>query len=203
MSDVIWAVPAYDAAVVEKLAEVLATPGATIAVPGGSTPAPILRALAKRSIDWPQVTITLSDDREVPHDHVASNFGALVRALVGTGATLIPLEAGAVPPRLDLCWVGMGADGHVASIFPNVDLPVDNPPAVVKTLPDPLPPEAPFPRVTLNYAALANGGELILVVRGEEKRAILQRAIAGDSDLPIARLLAAAKGPVTIYWSPQ
>ena len=149
------------------------------------------------------MTITLSDDREVPHDHVASNFGALVRALVGTGATLIPLEAGAVPPRLDLCWVGMGADGHVASIFPNVDLPVDNPPAVVKTLPDPLPPEAPFPRVTLNYAALANGGELILVVRGEEKRAILQRAIAGDSDLPIARLLAAAKGPVTIYWSPQ
>ncbi|TMJ11429.1 MAG: 6-phosphogluconolactonase [Alphaproteobacteria bacterium] len=203
MSEVIWAVPADDAAVVEKLAEVLATPGATIAVPGGSTPAPILRALAKRSIDWPQVTITLSDDREVPHDHVASNFGALVRALVGTGATLIPLEAGAVPPRLDLCWVGMGADGHVASIFPNVDLPVDNPPAVVKTLPDPLPPEAPFPRVTLNYAALANGGELILVVRGEEKRAILQRAIAGDSDLPIARLLAAAKGPVTIYWSPQ
>ena len=51
MSEVIWAVPADDAAVVEKLAEVLATPGATIAVPGGSTPAPILRALAKRSID--------------------------------------------------------------------------------------------------------------------------------------------------------
>jgi 6-phosphogluconolactonase len=138
----------------------------------------------------------------VPEDHPASNFGALKRALEETGARLVPLEPGAEPPHFELVWIGMGTDGHVASIFPNLYLAPDDPPAVVRTLPDPLPPEAPFARISLNYAALANADEIILVVRGMEKRKVIEDAVAGASDLPIARLLAAAKTPVTIFWSP-
>ena len=80
---------------------------------------------------------------------------------------------------------------------PRIDLPA----AVVRTVPDPLPPEAPFARLTMTYAALTDTDEIALVVRGEAKRAVLQGAIAGQSDLPIARLLAAATSPVTIFWT--
>jgi 6-phosphogluconolactonase len=202
MNEPVWASPADDRAVASRIEAAIGSGGAAIAVPGGRTPIPILEALAARTIPWERVTFTPTDDRDVPHDHPASNFGALRRALGETGARLLPLEAGAEPPRFELVWVGMGTDGHVASIFPNLYLATDDSPAVVRTLPDPLPPEAPFARVTLNYAALVNAGEILLVVRGMEKRKIIEDAVAGANDLPIARLLAAAKAPVTIFWSP-
>jgi 6-phosphogluconolactonase len=73
--------------------------------------------------------------------------------------------------------------------------------AAVRTMPDPLPPEAPFERVTLPMAALLNTDELILVIRGPEKRALLDAAIRQEHDLPIALLLARLSSPLTIYWS--
>src|SRR4051812_46148587 len=188
-----WADAADDVAVADFIASaILAKGGARIAVPGGSTPGPILKALAARPLDWARVTITVSDDREVPHDHPASNFGALRAALGGTGANLEPLVEGADSGRFDLVWAGMGNDGHVASIFPNMDVAADSAPAVIRDTPDPLPPEAPFPRLSLNYAALTDTDRLILVLRGEAKKALIEDAIAGRNDLPVARLLSRA-----------
>jgi 6-phosphogluconolactonase len=65
--------------------------------------------------------------------------------------------------------------------------------------PDPLPPEAPFDRITLTIPALLDSDELLFVIRGAEKRAMFEAAARGENDLPVARLLAAAGQPVTCF----
>lgn len=171
-----------------------------IAVPGGSTPKPILAGLATRAIDWATVAVHLTDDRDVPADHPASNFGLLTSALADTGTTLIPMEEGRAPPAFELVWIGMGADGHIASLFPNTDPRPDAPLEAQRVTPDPLPPEAPFDRITHTLPALARTRAAMLVGGGAEKRAVLEAAIAGKNDLPIARFIRALGAPLTIFW---
>jgi 6-phosphogluconolactonase len=73
---------------------------------------------------------------------------------------------------------------------------------VIATVPEPLPPEAPYPRLSLNLEALVATDALILGVTGPAKRAVLEAATRGEAEfLPIAQLLRAATCPVTIYWS--
>ena len=197
-----WADRADDAAVAAYLASVLEGGGPkSIAVPGGRTPGPIFAELARHPLAWDQLSITLTDDRLVPADHPASNFRLLTETLGTTGARLSPLVEGAAVEPFDLVWLGMGADGHIASIFPGCEPADDLPPSVVRARPDPLPPEAPFERLTLTLAALTATRRIMLVVRGAEKRAVLEAAIAGRSSLPIARLLRAARCPVDLFWS--
>jgi 6-phosphogluconolactonase len=119
MSEIHWAEHNDPGAVADHLAGVIARPGVSrLAVPGGSTPIPILRCLGRRDLWRAQAEITLTDDRLVPHDHPASNFGLLQRSLDGASLQVEPLEPGTRPGRFDLVWIGMGNDGHVASIFP-------------------------------------------------------------------------------------
>lgn len=202
MTELVWR-PFDDEAVAERVAAALAGPGRRrIAVPGGRTPAPVLTKLAEHwSPAW-DAEISLTDDRIVPADHPASNFGLLKRGLGETGAKLAPLVEGPVLDRFDLVWLGMGEDGHVASIFPGSDVADDAPPGVARTTPNPLPPEAPFSRLTLTLAALTATDDLILVVQGEAKRSLIEAAARGEGGLPIRRLLAMASCPVTIFWRP-
>src|SRR3546814_443308 len=102
-------------------------------------------------------------------------------------------------PHFALAWLGMGGDGHVASLFPNTDPRADDPLAIRRVTPDPLPPEAPFKRITLTIPALLKSDELLFVIRGDDKRAIFEAAMRGESDLPIARLLAASRQEVTCF----
>jgi 6-phosphogluconolactonase len=202
MNSVTWAEHADDGAVADHLAGIITRPGVTrLAVPGGSTPIPILRCLGQRDLGRAQAELTLTDDRLVPHDHPASNLGLLQRNLHDSPLHLLPLEPGDRPGRFDLVWIGMGADGHIASIFPNQAESLIGGADAQRTLPDPLPPEAPFERVTLPLQALLNADELILVIRGPEKRALLEAALRRDHNLPIAMLLERLSVPLTIYWS--
>lgn len=197
--------PAFEVeGIADHVAEVIARPGErTIAVPGGSTPFPIFDALAKRDLDWSQTTIFLTDDRVVDPDHEASNFGRLRTSLGSSGARIMPLEEGIEAPAFDLVWLGMGADGHVASLFPNTDPTTSVSAGVVRLTPDPLPPEAPFDRLSWTLLALLNTNATMLVIRGKDKLAVLFDALLGKNDLPIARLLAASTAPVTIFGSDQ
>ena len=102
-------------------------------------------------------------------------------------------------PHYALAWLGMGADGHIASLFPNTDPRVGDPQKIRMLTPDPLPPEAPFDRITLTIPALLDSGELLFVIRGAEKRALFEAAARGENDLPVARLLGAARQPVTCF----
>ena len=175
-----------------------------ITIPGGSTPFPILAALHAATVlgtalDWSRITVWPGDDRIVPEDHPASNVGRIRAALEPLGATVVPLAEQARPPHFALTWLGMGADGHIASLFPNTDPQIDDRQAVRRITPDPLPPEAPFDRLSLTIPALLNSDAILFVIRGAAKAALFAAATRGDNDLPIARLLGAAKQPVTCF----
>lgn len=163
-----------------------------IAVPGGSTPFPIFEQLVTHDLDFEQFEVWPGDDRVVPEEHTASNTGKIRALFEPTGARVVALEPEAVPPAFALVWLGMGADGHIASLFPNTDPQPDDLQVIRRLTPEPLPPEAPFDRITLTIPSLVRTDELLFVIRGEEKRAVFDAALAGEHDLPIARLLKAA-----------
>lgn len=171
----------------------------TITVPGGSTPFPIMELLLHHDLDWTRLVVWPGDDRVVPEDHSASNTGKLRDLFEPAGAEVVTLSEMEAVPHFAIAWLGMGADGHIASLFPNTDPQVDAREAVVRLTPDPLPPEAPFDRISLTMPSLLASDALVFVIRGEEKRAVLDQALAGKHDLPVARLLAAAKQPVTCF----
>ena len=104
--------------------------------------------------------------------------------------------------------LGMGADGHTASIFPGPDLDdaLNAPKArrMVGVMPEPLPKEAPVPRVTLTRAAILSARTLLITISGDDKRAVLEQAIADgqSSRVPIGRVLAEAEQPIDIHWCP-
>jgi 6-phosphogluconolactonase len=196
---------ADDAAIAEwlqgRLAAALARTDKPVAitVPGGSTPFPILERLAAMPLDWRRVTIWPGDDRRVPEEHPASNTGRIRALLEPAGAEVVALTVMEEVPHFALAWLGMGGDGHIASLFPNTDPRVDEPERVRMLTPDPLPPEAPFERITLTIPALLDSDELLFVIRGADKRAVFEAAARGENDLPVARLLGAARQPVTCF----
>ena len=196
---------ADDARVAEWLggkleAALAATEGpVAITMPGGSTPFPILALLADRPLDWSRLLVWPGDDRVVPEDHAASNTGRIRTALEPLGAEVVTLTEMEQVPHFALAWLGMGADGHIASLFPSDDPRADDPQRIRLTTPDPLPPEAPFDRITLTMPALLDSDALMFVSRGGDKRALLEAAAMGENDLPVARLLAAARQPVTCF----
>lgn len=176
-----------------------------ITIPGGSTPFPILDALV--SLDpgppWSAMRIWPNDDRIVSEDHDASNIGRIRSVLGKTGADILALTETSEPPAFAITWLGMGADGHIASLFPNTDPQIDDPQAVRRLTPDPLPPGAPFDRITLTLPALLDSDAIVFTLGGSgEKRAVFEAALAGGNDLPVARLLreAGRRGiPVTCF----
>ena len=170
-----------------------------ISVPGGSTPFPIMKRLVQADIEWNRVTVWPGDDRIVPEDHEASNTGRIRAVFEPVGAHVAALTVMEQVPHFALVWLGMGEDGHVASLFPNTDPKVDEAAPIRRLTPDPLPPEAPFDRVTLTMPSLLDSDALMFVIRGEAKRAVFDAAAKGESDLPVARLLGAARQQVTCF----
>jgi 6-phosphogluconolactonase len=195
-----------------------------IAVPGGSTGPKIFPKLAAQQLQWKRVTIIPTDDRLAAMDSDLSNVREIARTFLPVGARVVPIATEIEDYRLagnsadarlqdlpwppDLVWLGMGEDGHTASIFPGPDLQdaLDAPKArrAVGVMPDPLPPEAPVPRVTLTRAAILSARTILITVTGAKKRELLESAIADgqSSKLPIGRVLAEAEQPIDIHWCP-
>lgn len=194
---------------------------AFLALAGGRTPLPIYKALAA-SANARGITAVPTDDRCVPHDHPACNLRALREAFAGSGIETLPLTASDGTPEptalaaylqdFDAVLLGMGADGHFASLFPGAanlrdGLAMDAVDAIA-TLPVPLPPEAPFARVSLSLPRLLRAREIHLVVTGDDKRRVLRAAQQDDGvpasrqRAPITALLHARERRVQIHWSP-
>ena len=159
-----------------------------------------MQELVTRDLDWSRLVVWPGDDRIVPEDHAASNTGKIRALFEPVGAQVAALAEDAQPPRFALAWLGMGGDGHIASLFPNTDPKVDDPQAVRRLTPDPLPPEAPFDRITLTIPALLRADAILFTLGGSaDKRAVFEAAMAGEHNLPVARLLGAASQPVTCF----
>ena len=195
-----------------------------IAVPGGRTGPLIFAKLAAQKLPWKKVTIIPTDDRLVPMDDERSNVRAIAKAFLPLGARVIPIAAEIADYRLagnsadarlqdlswppDLVWLGMGNDGHTASIFPGPDLQdaLDAPKArrAIGVMPDPLPPEAPVARVTMTRGAILSARALMLALTGDAKRTIVEQAIedGAGSTVPIGQVLAEAEQPIDIHWAP-
>ncbi|WP_152435461.1 6-phosphogluconolactonase [Erythrobacter sp. THAF29] len=186
----------------ERIDTALAAGSGTVAltIPGGSTPFPILSELVRQSREWSRLEFWPNDDRIVPEDHEASNTGKMRSLLEPVGAKVRALGEDSTPPHFALTWLGMGPDGHIASLFPNTDPQVSDPQAVRRLTPDPLPPHAPFDRITLTIPALLDTQAVLFTLGGsDEKRAVFEEAARGENDLPVARLLGAANQPVTCF----
>lgn len=197
---------------------------AVIALAGGKTPLPIYEKLAQAKIDWKRVTIVPGDDRMVPLGDPLSNVTAIGKIFIPKGARVIPLISATVADYkaagraadailqdlhwpLDLCLLGVGGDGHAASIFPGPDYDeaLNGPKErrALGVMPDPLPPEAPVARVTLSRAAIVSARALMIAITGQAKREVLEAAIeqGTSSPYPVGRILAEVELPIDIHWS--
>jgi 6-phosphogluconolactonase len=169
----------------------------TFALSGGNTARRCYETLATRSgIDWPSVEILFSDERMVPVDHPDSNEGVAraelldhvpvkaIHSMANSDAETYDALVRSLG-SIDLVHLGMGADGHTASLFPGTPA-LDITDRYVVTNSDEL---HPHPRLTFTYPGIALGRHVVFTVEGEEKRDAWNRVLAGE-DLPAGRVWA-------------
>jgi 6-phosphogluconolactonase len=199
-------------------------PRASLAVPGGRTPVPLFHTLREAELDWARVDVTLTDERWVALDHAASNAALVRRELLQAraasaqfhplfdgGATaegsaaLVWQSLACMPRPFDAVVLGMGDDGHFASLFPHspglsAALDPVMPPACVAMQA----PAEPTARISLNLAALLQTRRLLLFINGMQKRDLLLAAArrADDAPLPVAALLSQRVPMPEVYWAP-
>lgn len=190
-------------------------PQATLIVPGGSTPRHYLPALAKCKLPWDRITVTLSDERWVDTSDDQSNEKLIKQHLLShlpANTPFVGLKTAhdnpfdaieALHQRLDslplpvsLTVLGLGEDGHIASLFPGMS-------------PDSLsarhciavaPPIAPSLRMSLSLEMLASSEQIVLVVTGEKKRRLLdQISEKPDVELPIVWLIQHSQATINIF----
>jgi len=183
----------------------------SLAIPGGSVVDAFLPALARADLPWDRAHLFQCDERVVPPGDVRSNWEALQRLgevtarLHGTTLHRMPVEqgddavgaytarleqVGGRPPALDVVLLGMGEDGHVASLFPGrAALEVEDAAVVIE-------PDAPKPpprRLSLTMPVLAAASLTVVAAFGTAKAVAARAAFDATSDLPVARLLRRAR----------
>jgi len=197
---------------------------ASLVVSGGKSPVAFFQCLARAKLDWRHIWITLADERWVDRQSPDSNERTVREHLMqgdAAQANFVSLKTGALSPELaledrtavlaamprpfDAVVLGMGEDGHTASLFPGAEnlgeaLNLAAPAAPVAITP----PVAPHRRISLNLSAILGARFIALPIQGAAKRAVFERAAQGASahDLPIAAVLTHAPVPVDVYWAP-
>lgn len=168
----------------------------SVALSGGSLARRCYEQLAARDVDWRSVAVFFGDERDVPVDHEDSNEGMARRVLLDRASpavvhSMVELGAGAYDallrscPPIELVHLGLGPDGHTASLFPGAPQLDVTDRFVVDAGDD----AHPHPRVTFTFPAIARAQLAVVTVAGEEKRDAWRRLCAGD-DLPAQRIAA-------------
>lgn len=194
----------------EQLSDAIEAKGhASLAVPGGTTPEPFLRALSTQDVGWAKVSVMLTDERFVSEDSERSNTRLLRETLLqgkAAAATLVPMVLAGKQPEdvldalilglkptlpLDVVVLGMGADMHTASLFPGADLLEqalrDDAPLLLPMRAD----GAGEPRITMTAPVLRAAKAVHLLITGAEKAEALEKAfIKGpEAEAPVRVIL--------------
>jgi|TARA_B110000977_G_scaffold32595_1_gene43344 6-phosphogluconolactonase len=171
---------------------------ATFVVSGGTSPLKLFEDLSKIDLPWNKVQITLVDDRLVNKNHIHSNQKLINDHLLKNKAKLanfIPLSEKIIKSKIiitpfDVNLLGMGEDGHFASLFPDMikdfnlfDLSADPNILTITSHGDPF-----LPRITMNLSLILKSEFIVLLVKGSIKQKIIDQA-KNDNSLPIHYLL--------------
>ena len=195
---------------------------ASMVVSGGSTPGPCFGYLSEMAVDWPRVCVMPSDERWVAADDPASNEGLIRRQLLkgsagraqllsfyreGLAAEDAPpvIEKGleACPRPFSVALLGMGEDGHFASLFPDFEgLPEALDPGGAARVVTVRTAGSPHVRISLTLSALLGSVAIVLLMFGKAKRRVFEAAQRGDTEYPIEALLRHARCPVSVIWAP-
>jgi 6-phosphogluconolactonase len=215
---------AFAADIAGKLQHAIAERGhAVLVVSGGKTPLPLFQQLAATPLDWQKVTITLADDRYLPDSAADSNERLVKSALLqgnAAAATFVSLYApadnaeAAVPALLqrvatlgtfDVLILGMGEDGHTASLFPccaelAAGLASDAPDLLATN-----PATAPYQRITFSLRRLMQARAIFLHLVGPKKLQVLQQAVAGTDvpAMPIRAFIQHSQPELTVMYAEQ
>jgi 6-phosphogluconolactonase len=178
----------------ERLGQAARASGAaTIALSGGKSPQPMHRALARLEVPWSAVSVFFGDERGVPPEHPESNYGMARAALLDhvAVAAVHRMEAerpdrdraaadyaARLPPALDVVVLGIGTDGHTASLFPGTDWSRPTGRRVMATTA----PVAPFERMTVTPEVLAAARHVLMIATGNAKAGAVQAALEGPLD---------------------
>jgi len=194
---------------------------ASIVVSGGSTPGECFDALSRKTLPWSDVTVVPSDERWVPATHKDSNERlirerllqnqassghvlSLFRQDLATADAITTIEADLNLTALPFACVmlGMGEDGHFASLFSDFDgldqalNPENSALSVpVKTA------SSPYQRMSLTLSALRQTQQTALLIFGQPKRLVFEAALNGDNTYPVQKLLANLSSPLTVFWA--
>lgn len=195
---------------------------AALVVSGGTSPVGCFDRLSRSSLRWAQVQVLLSDERWLPPDDDESNEKLVRTHLLKDNAAdgrLLPVFApGTTPagrcadldvlvrdvPRPFACTLlGMGSDGHFASLFPDAanlaaGLDAGNTQVYIPVTTA----ASPHPRISMTLAALSESDAILLLIFGAEKRDVYEAAAAGTSTVPAAALLRQEHAPVHVFWAP-
>ena len=201
---------------------------ASFIVPGGTTPSPVFERLSNMSLLWNNVLVAPSDERWVDAEHSQSNQRLIQQTLLvnhAASARLMPLKNDAATPTegesvaekniseleqpFDVTLLGMGNDGHFASLFPGVtELPEALDQSSTKKCiginAEGCPVAGEYTqRMSLTLSALLDSKLVIVLITGAEKLAVIEQAQSSSDELslPIVSLLNQKKTPVVIYWA--
>ena len=188
-----------------------------VALTGGSVAPAFFPALAALPIDWSRIDIFWIDERAVPPDHPESNYALASRLLLVPArvpAERIHRMAGELPdldqaarrasdelrsiagdpPHLDLALLGVGPDGHIASIFPG-GTGLQPCPPVIPVYDSPKPPAR---RLTMSFPVIASAVQVIVIALGAAKAPVMRAALDGSGDTPVAELLRRAPSSLVL-----
>lgn len=192
---------------------------AGLAVSGGRSPVPLFERLSREDLHWEKVDVTLVDERFVSPEHPDSNAYLVRKHLLKNRAqrarftglvshpddlALCLREANRQNAPITLAVLGMGDDGHTASLFPDapqleqaLDLHTSQRYIHIS------PPDAPYERISMTLAAILKAEQLIVTISGTHKRRIVDQAAQGPTpQLPISYVITQTGAPLDVYWHP-
>ena len=181
-------------------------------------------ALSNAKLDWSKVLVTLVDDRWLPSNHPDSNEALVKKYLLSNAASAasfiglcsasatpeegldsVRARLSRLPSVIDITIIGMGNDGHTASLFPcSIEASTGLDPACPHSVIAVHPKSAPYPRISMSLPRIVSTTALFLHIVGDEKKRVLEAALRDEKTRsPIVQVLAAAGDVATVYWCPS